>query len=1250
MKKYLCSMSVMALALAAWAGNGTWNWFTEGYTNGLSVDAIANWNDPANWVNGEVPSGDAPTAWLVPSDRTTSMAGYPTRWIAVPPEGVTLGYLSSRQAANIYLTGGPISFAGTSTYYAYYGALRDETANSPNCPVWIFNPVSFTDKGLNAIGLYCNRTRLCGPIDASGNISVADAFRHHLNRFAVSDSEAPADVSLTGRYTPGSGSIRIYARMSAPEQTGWWRTAEGSPYLHRTGVAHELSPGCRVTGAGIPEGAWLKRVFKSDIVEISAPATASSADEGGTELTFGAFNPVTDLHVKELGLQGVSFINFMFTKFRPDDNARFTVKRLIGTNLSWYVIDMDDEDAAVVSTNAVCRPGTFVIENADSYKYHPLYLQRAHIELACATFPILAVDNVSGWDARVTVTNGQTATVKSMHHWKGSLVKDGAGTLVVQSTNATHKALTVEAGTFRFAPSHPGPATLATLSVASGATFELEAGCALRVTSEPTFASGSTLVLGEDAYLILPNSYTLPDGVTISGTGFVLKDMSTGGLAEGPIRGVQPAGAVVGTPAFWITAESLTNAVPGGELVEEDGKKYVRRWNDCRSAVDGGVHFCTNVYLMPQLVTDAAVPYVHIPTGVGMGADNAAKNSGLAWDAPLRNIRAVFAVLRDQTHMGSLLGSTRRFTRPDYVRGGTGWSNNIFYSGASDNVRNGAIYVNCVEKGWGSSLANDSTSTFIVEVETAGDTAADAFGIINTSSYPNRWDLCGGCIMEYIIYTNALSYAERQQVSEWLMRKWRGSPAPHSYADRRQRIDSLGFQSNGHGGVNGASGEAATVLSVDSGGTLLKTGAGTLHLMDYVDPTGALSVREGTLAIQSVDPQLLTPPGGAYLHLDASDDSSFTTTTYADGSTRVTEWRDPVSGRSATKNISNTTNLPKRVTHVLNDLPVVDFGRSVGSGVDSAEEKDSKGNPSLKFTGSINLHTVFSVIGSAGGGNTILGGSAGRNDGSRSATWTLGIWRDVQYHPRDPSLPLVTTTGNTSIQMGNISDPAKTEFRKDGVTVNQKTEPMGGGYNLYTVRTLTAHKLESNILGGIHYAQSWGGIEIGELMYYEQVLSQDEVSDVESWLRWKWFNLGVKYRRPAVARALDVEEGATLSVVGGAPLTVTELSGTGTVLGGVALGANAVIRAHVNGEGTVDGPLTVDGSVNISNGGTVTFSGDVSRLAIGEYPLISAGTLIGSADGWVLGPVNTHKKLSLCVSDDALVLCVKPKGAIISFR
>ncbi len=104
---YLAAMGIAgATALSVRAADGTWNWFTEGYTNGLSPEAIADWNDTANWVEGVVPDGENPTAYLVPSDRTSSMASFPARWIKVPDAGITLGYLSTRQAAKVYLLGG----------------------------------------------------------------------------------------------------------------------------------------------------------------------------------------------------------------------------------------------------------------------------------------------------------------------------------------------------------------------------------------------------------------------------------------------------------------------------------------------------------------------------------------------------------------------------------------------------------------------------------------------------------------------------------------------------------------------------------------------------------------------------------------------------------------------------------------------------------------------------------------------------------------------------------------------------------------------------------------------------------------------------------------------------------------------------------------------------------------------------------------------------------------------------------------
>ena len=100
----LAGMCLTALATGSLppAVNGTWDWFTEGYTNGLSPEAVADWNDTANWVDGVVPEGDAATAYIVPSDQATSMASFPARWIKVPDAGISLGYISTRQAAKVF--------------------------------------------------------------------------------------------------------------------------------------------------------------------------------------------------------------------------------------------------------------------------------------------------------------------------------------------------------------------------------------------------------------------------------------------------------------------------------------------------------------------------------------------------------------------------------------------------------------------------------------------------------------------------------------------------------------------------------------------------------------------------------------------------------------------------------------------------------------------------------------------------------------------------------------------------------------------------------------------------------------------------------------------------------------------------------------------------------------------------------------------------------------------------------------------
>ena len=924
-----------------------------------------------------------------------------------------------------------------------------------------------------------------------------------------------------------------------------------------------------------------------------------------------------------------------------------------GTYNNTFVFDTENTTANNFTTNNTYYPGTIVVHNAPSHGRLTLRLADAHIEFAGAnntTTGGVNVVDISG-TARLTVPDGIQAAIRTVKGWNGTVTKDGAGPLTMTSAISTHNALVVKEGSLTLNPTN-GVSTMASLAVSNNAVFTLAAGTTLKVTANPNIQVGARIVVEEGARLLLPAKYALPAGVAFDGAGIVATACSTGGIDYEPIRATPPAGTVVGVPAFWVTAESLTNEVPSGTLVAENGTNFVARLNDWRGDAVDGYHFCTNVYNKPWLVTSGTVPYIQFKTGTSGGSESD-KNYGLAWDAPITNIRVVFAVLSSPASgMGCLLGATKRLTPCDYLRGTTSATGNLFYwnsngNCSSANVYNAPIYRNGVEVKYNSNY-NGCTDTTIVEVDTLADTSADAFSICHSGKWGGRWDLCGGRLVEYIIYTNSLTYAERLQVSNYLMNKWRGEASPHKFADQRQRIDSVKFPEGAAAyALDVAKGEAITALAVDVGGALSKTGEGTLHLMDYSDPTGTLRVEEGTVVVQSVDPTTRALPSGAYLHLDASADSTLTKTT-SGGITRVTAWSDPDSGLTATLKASNSTNAPRFVENVLNGLPVLDFGVAKGS-----QSSGGKGDPTMRFTISRNIHTVFSVLGSRGGGNTILGGTAGRNDtlATRTSNNTaIGIWRDVQAHPGDPSLPLVTTSGNTSSQMGDISDPAKTEFHKNGVVVNQKTEPMDGGYDLYSVTTVTGHKMESDTLGGIHYAASWGGVELGEIAYYERTLTIDEVADAESHLLLKWFNRGGPYRRSAEARAVSVAAGATLSLFGGAPMTVSALSGSGTVDGDVkfASGGGAV-TAVVAADGTI-APLSVTGGLDVTGGGVVTLVGDVERLVAGEHVLARAASITGTAAGWTCVCANEHLRYAVRVRDGDLVVIALWPGTVIMFR
>jgi hypothetical protein len=148
-------------------------------------------------------------------------------------------------------------------------------------------------------------------------------------------------------------------------------------------------------------------------------------------------------------------------------------------------------------------------------------------------------------------------------------------------------------------------------------------------------------------------------------------------------------------------------------------------------------------------------------------------------------------------------------------------------------------------------------------------------------------------------------------------------------------------------------------------------------------------------------------------------------------------------------------------------------------------------------------------------------------------------------------------------------------------------------------------------------------------------------------LRWKWFGETTPKYRPAVVSNLTVRSGATLSVVGGAPLTVNgTFSVQGTVSGDVALAGGAELVVVVGADGSVS-TSGFAGALDLSNGVKVRLCGEVTKLAPGEYTIAQTAGLTFSASGSsVVSDVPFKRNLSLGLGTDgnALVLKVLAPG------
>lgn len=1239
------ALSAIAAACAAEAFAVATNDWAQSAGGNTPATAFA-WTDGANWKGGAAPGDREIVRFFSPAAPC---------YVALPDE---LCVQSLSGSENVRLIGDQL----------YLTRAVDSTEFAIMQNVRVYADVHYgtdTDAVLNPNGKY--RTPYFGTISCAGRV-ISDRWNvtpawgttaHRLDWYATSANPLRTDdiVLADGvKYHPGSGHVAIYAPQGADACTGTWRQTAGSPYLERVSAdEHPIAVGTVVTGAGIPDGTYVRRKFESNLIELSQSVTETV---DANELAFAAFTPDVRISIAEFNRQGNGGTDFKLFKYREQDTLR---------------VEIGDYQTAGFQTNRIgltaaeCKeyvPGTFVFRKVSAGGHDGL--QNCHLELAgeadgtptafSASRPWFFVE--SWYTARVTVTEDKTASVAVITNWTGALVKDGAGSLSLGFGNVANSgSLVVSEGTVALGTTAAlGGARprLASLRIASGAMLQIPAE-GLVVDSLETSAGSVVSGPGELQVMLSPGvdfgSVTLTNGAVLKVVGMGVP------VEEGMHLTEKPVGAVVGHPAFWVDASKPETI----DYVVENGVNYVTRWNDCR---EGEPMFCTNIARRSQFVNGDLMTNKYVRIAPCTDTEYLTNTEQMVWSVPIKDVRAVFLVQDPTEGGGELLGrcSWRLGDKyygsrggPFYRSGSQVWSKEIIArSYGTPCVTNGWTYLNGARV---DGLRTGYLGKFMQLVEHHVNTnypASNSYKELWCDAFGTGYADCpketfihshngGQRMAECIVYTNSLTYAERAQVAQYLSQKWLGKDAAYVEWSPPEH-DNAGEVAATDASIEVGEGRMHFASEVSGTGTLTKTGAGILHVEDLL--SGTVSVEEGELRVRSRDMSDDALPTDAWLHVDASRAD---TVERGDGDV-VTKWHD-VRGNGVTIQplvaYRNATWTP----NALNGRAVVDTGvLGTGAGLriykaDGTQYLHEPGIGSSDLEAPV-LKTVFIVHGSKNGGGSLLG--------------CLGNCYPAHGFPHNTTqfgAPMVTL-GNHSAgcnpdywwgvkEMSIAVSNKIAVFRQNGVAIDPFVDAFSGGYDVFSFKWSVGRKSDTLACYGQNPNQM-GGLEYAEIVAYERMLSDDEFAHAEAILRWKWFN----HAEPgmlAIADGLFVSAGAKATIEEGRLVQVGALGGAGVVDGDVRVAAGGALCAEVAADGTVAGPLVVDGTLDLSQGGRVVLSGAVNALKPGRYALATASsaTLGGM---WTCDLARNDLKATLVQEGDAVVLRVLAATTLILFR
>ena len=1247
----------------------------------------ADWSDGRNWDGGVAPASRG----LGAGDAGNFANCTDWQYVRIPDAGASFWRYEGGEK-KVMLVGGKILSEG----------IRGSSQTWVYCDVGTVNENPLSTQG----AVYAGDTSAIGKwqssVDAYSRLDLwatsADEVR--VNPSCTGEYQYSAGFHLIG----AQGNDATNGVWAKVDNDARFLTYVSGAKISRAKEDYSGAFGAGVTvhGTGVPDGTFVRRVYPTlNMIELSSAVDWQEATE--VALTIDAYSPKVSQRISSLSRWGTENKIFYTGKFRDQDDYRIEV--FLTTQDNAFPIDFQTPVGLKPAT-IVIRDSYdywYQIRNR-SYKDKPVWMGDVHLE-----FGTSRPDETPGLQnlcfkpgtaasalARLTVTGELAAVVGTFTNFVATVVKDGTGSLALSNaTGSANAQLRVEEGSLRLS-ALPTCASveLKNLSVTPGADFTVAAGTTVAV--DDALAAGTTVTLEEGATLDLHAAgLQIGADVTICGAGEVLVGklpVLEGVTLDGPlIRIVSPGaasdvlpfagieGGVPGDPAFWVDAAKNV----GPKYTMGTWTDCVSFWRDCRW-VEGedaySEYYATNDFSQvdashgwapSRLQGTSAKPYVSHIGDVQFATDAQGKGnfryvcSGMVWSKPITNIYAVFSVEYVNNGAQAVLGSTKnRFasilgaaaTVGDFRRaansnedgGGIGtWNKPYLLSDkAAACVREGLICLDGIQRTsrdtlQGVGAANSSIHLFEFHPNGPGG-RADAFAM-----QENAGITCSGLQYQHevIIYTNRLSALERQQVRQYLMKKWMGVDASgmdiHDY-NRFSGGAEQGKLTLDEGATCEIASDSGIVgfPSVDGTGTLVKSGGGKA-LIDYV-AGASLDVRGGEVVVRSTTLDASVIPSGAFIHLDANATNRITLvdTNFPDWGMQkmVEKWLDcdgkaaPYARRRLTDGRYGTGFLSWPAE--LGGKAVVDYGyfRSNSSdtwrfnkqGLFSDFYYSDAGI--RNYTNTTTIGSVFVLIGSKNGGGNPLGGDGGatwRDNGGAKESAFLGS-----------SAPSGLRSGSGWI---------------NGVKKDLTVTGLSGGYDLVSAypSSATLGKIAGLMFGNWNI----GGGELGEVLVYEQPLSLYDHQLVDMYLNGKWFGRAYNGFAPSSVGTLSVACGAKVTVDGGAPLAVAALGEMGgTVDGSLTLAANATIDITI-ADGAVLG-VTVSGDVDFSKGGTVVVHGNPKELAAGAYPLVTAADAEFGEATWMLDVETPYRGrvLTLRTTETGLVLDVVKAGALLIVR